>query len=136
MTNKNKQYRIEKGLLLFTQPRSPYFYGKIRINGKYRTQSFAPISDINTAKERLYEWRDEIISNENDFQTKSIPNRNEYTSFEKLENNFQFLDVGRFDPSKKTPDERKINFVEIYGEYNQVQAANQAHRCLDCGNPY
>ena len=136
MTNKNKQYRIEKGLLLFTQPRSPYFYGKIRINGKYRTQSFAPISDIDTAKERLYEWRDEIISNENDFQTKSIPNRNEYTSFEKLENNFQFLDVGRFDPSKKTPDERKINFVEIYGEYNQVQAANQAHRCLDCGNPY
>ena len=136
MTNKNKQYRIEKGLLLFTQPKSPYFYGKIRIEGKYRTQSFAPISDINAAKERLYEWRDEIISNENDFQTKSIPNRNEYTSFEKLENNFQFLDVGRFDPSKKTPDERKINFVEIYGEYNQVQAANQAHRCLDCGNPY
>ena len=136
MTNKNKQYRIEKGLLLFTQPRSPYFYGKIRINGKYRTQSFAPISDINTAKERLYEWRDEIINNENDFQTKSIPNRNEYTSFEKLENNFQFLDVGRFDPSKKTPEERKINFVEIYGEYNQVQASNQAHRCLDCGNPY
>ena len=136
MTNKNKQYRIEKGLLLFTQPRSPYFYGKIRINGKYRTQSFAPISDINTAKERLYEWRDEIINSENDFQTKSIPDRNEYTSFKKLENNFQFLDVGRFDPSKKTPDERKINFVEIYGEYNQVQAANQAHRCLDCGNPY
>ena len=136
MTNKNKQYRIEKGLLLFTQPRSPYFYGKIRINGKYRTQSFAPISDIDTAKRRLYEWRDEIINNQNDFQTKSIPDRNEYTSFEKLENNFQFLDVGRFDPSKKTPDERKINFVEIYGEYNQVQASNQAHRCLDCGNPY
>ena len=136
MTNKNKQYRIEKGLLLFTQPKSPYFYGKIRIDGKYRTQSFAPISDIDTAKERLYEWRDEIINNENDFQTKSIPDRNEYTSFEKLENNFQFLDVGRFDPSKKTPDERKINFVEIYGEYNQVQASNQAHRCLDCGNPY
>ena len=136
MTNKNKQYRIEKGLLLFTQPRSPYFYGKIRINGKYRTQSFAPISDIDAAKERLYEWRDEIINNENDFHTKNIPDRNEYTSFEKLENNFQFLDVGRFDPSKKTPDERKINFVEIYGEYNQVQASNQAHRCLDCGNPY
>ena len=44
--NKNKQYKIEKGLLLFTQPRSPYFYGKFRINGKYRTQSFAPISNI------------------------------------------------------------------------------------------
>ena len=138
--NKNKQYRIEKGLLLFTQPRSPYFYGKYRINGKYRTQSFAPISNLEEAKIKLYEWRDEIIQQENNFQsaTKNLvaSDRNEYTSFEKLENNFQFLDVGRFDPSKKDPEERKIEFVEIYGEYNQVQASNQAHRCLDCGNPY
>ena len=44
--------------------------------------------------------------------------------------------MGRYDPSKKDPEERKIDFVEIYGEYNQVQASNQAHRCLDCGNPY
>ena len=50
MTNKNKQYRIEKGLLLFTQPRSPYFYGKIRVNGKYITQSFSPISNLDDAK--------------------------------------------------------------------------------------
>ena len=62
--------------------------------------------------------------------------RNEYTDYKELNNNFQFLDVGRFDPSKKSVDERKINFVEIYGEYNQSQASNQAHRCLDCGNPY
>jgi len=138
MNNKNKQYRIEKGLLLFTQPRSPYFYGKLRINGKYKTQSFAPISDLNEAKKRLYEWKDEIINKQNNFEdsNKIISDRNEYVSFEKLDNNFQFLDVGRFDPRKKTPDERKINFVEIYGEYNQVQASNQAHRCLDCGNPY
>ena len=138
MNNKNKQYRIEKGLLLFTQPRSPYFYGKFRINGKYKTQSFAPISDLNEAKKRLYEWKDEIINKQNNFEdsNKIISDRNEYVSFEKLDNNFQFLDVGRFDPRKKTPDERKINFVEIYGEYNQVQASNQAHRCLDCGNPY
>ena len=138
--NKNKQYRIEKGLLLFTQPRSPYFYGKLRINGKYRTQSFAPISNLEDAKIRLYEWRDEIIQQEKNFQvaTKNFntSDRNEYTSFEKLENNFQFLDVGRYDPSKKDPEERKIEFVEIYGEYNQVQASNQAHRCLECGNPY
>ena len=138
--NKNKQYRIEKGLLLFTQPRSPYFYGKLRINGKYRTQSFAPISNLEDAKIRLYEWRDEIIQQEKNFQVAAknfiTSDRNEYTSFEKLENNFQFLDVGRYDPSKKAPEERKIEFVEIYGEYNQVQASNQAHRCLDCGNPY
>ncbi len=138
--NKNKQYRIEKGLLLFTQPRSPYFYGKLRINGKYRTQSFAPISNLEEAKVKLYEWRDEIIQQEKNYQVAAknfiTSERNEYTSFEKLENNFQFLDVGRYDPSKKDPEERKIEFVEIYGEYNQVQASNQAHRCLDCGNPY
>ena len=138
--NKNKQYRIEKGLLLFTQPRSPYFYGKLRINGKYRTQSFAPIANLEEAKIKLYEWRDEIIQQEKNYQVAAknfiTSERNEYTSFEKLENNFQFLDVGRYDPSKKDPEERKIEFVEIYGEYNQVQASNQAHRCLDCGNPY
>ena len=138
--NKNKQYRIEKGLLLFTQPRSPYFYGKLRINGKYRTQSFAPISNLEEAKIKLYEWRDEIIQQEKNYQVAAknfiTSERNEYTSFEKLENNFQFLDVGRYDPSKKDPEERKIEFLEIYGEYNQVQASNQAHRCLDCGNPY
>ena len=138
--NKNKQYRIEKGLLLFTQPRSPYFYGKLRINGKYRTQSFAPIANLEEAKIKLYEWRDEIIQQEKNYQVAAknfiASERNEYASFEKLENNFQFLDVGRYDPSKKDPEERKIEFVEIYGEYNQVQASNQAHRCLDCGNPY
>ena len=137
--NKNKQYKIEKGLLLFTQPRSPYFYGKFRINGKYRTKSFAPISNLADAKKRLYEWREEILEQESNFnasQNLITSDRNEYVEFEKLENNFQFLDVGRYDPGKKTPDERKIKFVEIYGEYNQVQASNQAHRCLDCGNPY
>ena len=138
MNNKNKQYRIEKGLLLFTQPRSPYFYGKLRIDGKYKTQSFAPITDLDEAKKKLYEWKEKILQKENEFEDTKLINsdRNQYVSFEKLDNNFQFLDVGRYDPGKKTPDERKINFVEIYGEYNQVQAANQAHRCLDCGNPY
>jgi len=62
--------------------------------------------------------------------------RKEYTDYKELNNNFQFLDVGRYDPAKKSVNERRINFVEIYGEYNQSQASNQAHRCLDCGNPY
>ena len=135
MANKNKQYRIEKGLLLFTQPRSPYFYGKIRLKGKYHTKSFSPISDFNKAKEKLYEWKNDLINNPSDMPSMSM-DRNEYTDYKELNNNFQFLDVGRFDPSKKSVDERKINFVEIYGEYNQSQASNQAHRCLDCGNPY
>ena len=116
MTNKNKQYRIEKGLLLFTQPRSPYFYGKIRLKGKY-TKSFSPISDFNKAKEKLYEWKNELINNSSDLPSMSM-DRNQYTDYKELNNNFQFLDVGRFDPSKKSVDERKINFVEIYGEYN------------------
>jgi len=135
MANKNKQYRIEKGLLLFTQPRSPYFYGKIRLKGKYHTKSFSPISDFNEAKEKLYEWKNDLINNSSDISSMNM-DRNEYTDYKELNNNFQFLDVGRFDPSKKSVDERKINFVEIYGEYNQSQASNQAHRCLDCGNPY
>ncbi len=135
MANRNKQYKIEKGLLLFTQPRSPYFYGKIRLKGKYHTKSFSPISDFNTAREKLFEWKDELMNSSENIPSQSL-DRKEYTDFKELNNNFQFLDVGRFDPSKKSVDERKINFVEIYGEYNQSQASNQAHRCLDCGNPY
>ena len=57
MANKNKQYKVEKGLLLFTQPRSPYFYGKIRLNGKYKTKSFAPISDFEKAKRNYLNGR-------------------------------------------------------------------------------
>ena len=136
MANKNKQYRIEKGLLLFTQPRSPYFYGKIRLKGKYHTKSFSPISDFNAAKEKLYEWKNQLTENSENLITSESNDRKEYTDFEELNNNFQFLDVGRYDPAKKSVNERKINFVEIYGEYNQSQASNQAHRCLDCGNPY
>ena len=141
MKNKNKQYRIEKGVLLFTQPRSPYFYGKLRVNGKYITQSFAPIDDFNTAKEKVYQWRDEILGvDKNNFliteNSSAINNRNEYIEHKEIDNDFQFLEVGRFDPAKKSIEERKISFVEIYEEYNQVQVSNQAHRCLDCGNPY
>ncbi len=139
MANKNKQYKVEKGLLLFTQPRSPYFYGKIRQNGKYKTKSFAPISDFEKAKKKLFEWKDELSSIESFEEVtpnQTTQDRNEYLDFEKLDNHFQFLDVGRYDPTKKTPEVRKIEFLEIYGEYNQTQASNQAHRCLDCGNPY
>jgi len=139
MANKNKQYKVEKGLLLFTQPRSPYFYGKIRLNGKYKTKSFAPISDFEKARKKLFEWKDELSSVESFEEVtlnQTTQDRNEYLDYEKLDNHFQFLDVGRYDPTKKIPEVRKIEFLEIYGEYNQTQASNQAHRCLDCGNPY
>lgn len=55
---------------------------------------------------------------------------------ERLNNNFQFLDVSRKDPEKKDIDTRKHEFVEIYHPFSQEQAAGQAHRCLACGNPY
>tara|TARA_B100000767_G_scaffold76487_1_gene73072 strand:- start:4853 stop:6514 length:1662 start_codon:yes stop_codon:yes gene_type:complete len=139
MTQKNKQYKLEKGLMLFTQPRSPYFYGKIRFNKKYLTKSFAPIISRADAEIELYAWRDSLYQTE-------IPNikitseelgaRSQYIEHEELDNDFQFLEVGRFDPQKKSLEERKISFVEIYGEYNQTEVSSQAHRCLDCGNPY
>jgi glutamate synthase (NADPH/NADH) small chain len=55
---------------------------------------------------------------------------------ERLSNDFQFLDVPRQDPDKKDIDVRTTAFVEIYTPYTQEVAANQTHRCLECGNPY
>jgi len=55
---------------------------------------------------------------------------------ERLNNVFQFLDVERADPDKKSLDLRKENFVEIYQPYREEQVQEQAHRCLSCGNPY
>ena len=141
MSEKNKQYKIEKGLLLFTQPRSPYFYGKIRLNRKYVTKSFAPITDLEEAKVMLLAWKKELL-NKSSIHSKAISaqetfkSRSEYVEHKALHNDFQFLDVGRFDPAKKNIEERKINFVEIYGDFNQAEASSQSHRCLDCGNPY
>ena len=141
MSAKNKQYKVEKGLLLFTQPRSPYFYGKIRLNRKYVTKSFAPITDLEEAKVMLLAWKKELL-NKSSIHSKAISaqetfnSRSESVEHKALHNDFQFLDVGRFDPAKKNIEERKINFVEIYGDYNQAEAASQSHRCLDCGNPY
>ena len=139
MTQKNKQYKLEKGLMLFTQPRSPYFYGKIRFNKKYLTKSFAPIVSRADAELELYAWRDSLFKN-NTSNAKTISKetgaRSQYIEHEEITNDFQFLEVGRFDPHKKSLEERKISFVEIYGEYNQTEVSNQAHRCLDCGNPY
>jgi glutamate synthase (NADPH/NADH) small chain len=89
----------------------------------------------------LYSWQQELLA-QNIVPTQTITpqenfkSRSEYVEHVAVKNDFQFLDVGRFDPNKKKIEERKINFVEIYGDYNQPEASNQAHRCLDCGNPY
>ena len=48
----------------------------------------------------------------------------------------QFLEVPRRDPEKQAAEERVEHFGEIYGDYDGADAAQQAGRCLDCGNPY
>jgi len=52
------------------------------------------------------------------------------------QNVYQFIDVKRVDPPKKSLQARTIEFVEIYQPMTDTQAAGQADRCLDCGNPY
>ncbi|WP_016853500.1 FAD-dependent oxidoreductase [Halomonas smyrnensis] len=54
----------------------------------------------------------------------------------RLNNDFQFIDVGRQDPEKKAASTRAKQFAEIYEPFQPQDAATQAHRCLHCGNPY
>ncbi|WP_440996377.1 FAD-dependent oxidoreductase [Arhodomonas sp. SL1] len=51
-------------------------------------------------------------------------------------NNFQFIEVPRQDPDKKPAAVRKVEFKEIYGNFDSETAAAQADRCVECGNPY
>lgn len=55
---------------------------------------------------------------------------------ERLNNDFQFIQVDRQEPKKKGMESRTREFVEIYEPSDQKSAGTQAHRCLDCGNPY
>ncbi|KAB8306809.1 glutamate synthase small subunit [Erwinia endophytica] len=52
------------------------------------------------------------------------------------QNVYQFIDLQRVDPPKKSLKIRKIEFVEIYEPFSESQAQAQADRCLSCGNPY
>lgn len=53
-----------------------------------------------------------------------------------MSNDFQFIEVGRKDPAKHPAAKRATQFIEIYQPFAQPQVAEQADRCLDCGNPY
>ena len=53
-----------------------------------------------------------------------------------MTNIFQFLDVQRHDPAKKPAPDRVREFAEIYHGFDPGEAAAQAERCLECGNPY
>ena len=50
--------------------------------------------------------------------------------------NLQFLDIPRADPVKSAVEMRVRNFREIYASYDAEGAAQQAGRCLACGNPF
>ncbi|CAM3722674.1 glutamate synthase small subunit [Xenorhabdus thuongxuanensis] len=52
------------------------------------------------------------------------------------QNVYQFIDLQRVDPPKKSLKIRKIEFIEIYEPFSEIQAQAQADRCLSCGNPY
>ena len=49
---------------------------------------------------------------------------------------FQFLDVPRQPPRTVPVAVRVLGYGEIGGDFGSPQAATQAERCIDCGNPY
>jgi len=53
-----------------------------------------------------------------------------------MSNTFQFIDTPRIDPRKSEATIRIYDFREIYGQFDADEAAQQADRCLACGNPY
>ena len=55
---------------------------------------------------------------------------------ERVNNDFQFVEVARQEPLKRPLRQRKTRFIEINDIYQPPQAAQQSHRCLECGNPY
>jgi glutamate synthase (NADPH) small chain len=48
----------------------------------------------------------------------------------------QFLDIPRADPAKFPVETRITHFGEIYAPFDPQGAAQQAGRCLACGNPF
>jgi glutamate synthase (NADPH) small chain len=48
----------------------------------------------------------------------------------------QFLDIPRKDPDKLAMEVRTTEFREIYSQYSAEAAAQQAGRCISCGNPF
>jgi glutamate synthase (NADPH/NADH) small chain len=47
-----------------------------------------------------------------------------------------FIDTNRHEPQKKSVAARVRGFDEIYRFYNMAQAASQAERCIQCGDPF
>jgi len=54
----------------------------------------------------------------------------------KIDKTLQFLEVPRTDPEKLPIEVRRSEFREIYRQFDAAGAAQQAGRCLACGNPF
>lgn len=52
------------------------------------------------------------------------------------EKHLQFLEIPRTDPPKEPVEERIRSFREIYAPFDEQGAAQQAGRCIACGNPF
>jgi glutamate synthase (NADPH/NADH) small chain len=52
------------------------------------------------------------------------------------EKHLQFLEIPRADPAKLPVETRLQSFAEIYAPYGAESAAQQAGRCIACGNPF
>jgi glutamate synthase (NADPH) small chain len=50
--------------------------------------------------------------------------------------NLQFLEIPRTEPAKAPVETRVTQFREIYAQFDAQGAAQQAGRCLACGNPF
>ena len=48
----------------------------------------------------------------------------------------QFVETGRDMPAKRDAAKRGKDFLEIYGDYIEIKAAEQASRCSQCGVPF
>ena len=48
----------------------------------------------------------------------------------------KFVDLPRAMPEKRPADDRRADFDEIYREFAEAKAAEQASRCSQCGVPY
>lgn len=48
----------------------------------------------------------------------------------------QFVETERDMPAKRDATERRDDFLEIYGDYIEVKAQEQASRCSQCGVPF
>ncbi len=54
----------------------------------------------------------------------------------KADKNLQFLEIPRRDPDKLPVERRILSFQEIYTQFDAENAAQQAGRCIACGNPF